>query len=141
MVTESKHATGKTKDAGWQVGARRSMPLALDDAWQLITSASGLAIWLGADSGLELAQDATFRLPDGTHGEVRVFKPGSHVRLTWQPPGWEVASRIQVRVIANKSKTTIAFHHEMLPGPTEREQRKAFFSDALDRLEKLVSTQ
>ena len=42
---------------------------------------------------------------------------------------------MQVRVIPRGEKTVVAFHQEHLPGPAEREQRKAHYLGALDELE------
>ncbi len=42
--------TGKTKDAGWQVGARRTLRLELAEAWALLTSEPWLRRWSGLDA-------------------------------------------------------------------------------------------
>jgi len=39
--------TGKTKDVGWQVGARRTLPLELAEAWDLLTTQPWLHRWSG----------------------------------------------------------------------------------------------
>lgn len=129
-----------TKDVGWEVGARRTFPIQLEAAWRLITSAEGLNTWLGAPTGQVHEKGGLFELPDGTTGEIRVFKPKSHLRLTWYPPGWPRASTIQVRVVPNGEKTVIAFHQEHLPGPEEREDRRVFFKNALDQLEVMIAS-
>lgn len=123
---------GARVSIGFQVGARRTFPVALGEAWEWLVSREGLQLWLGSGSEAELAEGMRYRLPDGTNGEVRVLKPGSHLRLTWQAPGWPRASTIQVRVIPSGEKTVVAFHQEHLPGPKERENRRVFFRRALD---------
>jgi uncharacterized protein YndB with AHSA1/START domain len=80
-----------------------------------------------------------YRLADGTQGVVRVFRPQSHLRLTWQPPGWSRPAVIQVRVIPMKSGTQVAFHQEHLPGRRLRSQRLRHFHAALDRIERALA--
>ena len=129
---------GLTKDVGWEVGARRTFPIQLEAAWRLITTPEGLNTWLGSPKGDLGSKGDQYTLPDGTTGAIRVFKPNSHLRLTWYPPGWPRASTIQVRVVPSGEKTVIAFHQEHLPGPEEREERRVFFKNALDQLEEMI---
>jgi uncharacterized protein YndB with AHSA1/START domain len=89
-------------------------------------------VWLGA--GVVLAPQACYQLPDGVHGEVTVLEPGSHLRLTWQPPAWSRSSILQIRVIDARTGTTISFHQENLPGPAERENMLGHWTGVLDRL-------
>ncbi len=42
--------TGKTKDTSWQVGARRTLPVQLADAWNLLTCQPWLRRWSGLDT-------------------------------------------------------------------------------------------
>ncbi|MFN2128846.1 MAG: hypothetical protein ACK2TU_13385, partial [Anaerolineales bacterium] len=76
-------------------------------------------------------------LTDGSYGTIRVYTPGSHLRITWQPRGWARPSTIQVRVIHKGNRSIIAFHQEHLPGATERAERRQHFIRALDALEKI----
>jgi uncharacterized protein YndB with AHSA1/START domain len=140
MSEKETRPVGQTKDTGWQIGARRTFPIPLEDAWRLVTSPDGLRLWLGDAPTLDFTTGAAFSLPDGASGEMRVFKPNSHLRLTHHPPGWPRPSTIQLRVIPNKDKTVIAFHQEHLPGPEEREQRRLHFLAALDKLEQMIPT-
>ena len=71
---------------------------------------------------------------------MRVYKPNSHLRLTWHPAGWPRPSTIQVRVIPSGEKTVISFHQEHMPGPEAREIRRTFFKNALDALGELIKT-
>lgn len=133
--------TGETADTGFQVGLRRTLPLSTEDAWRLVTSAEGVGIWLGgAPSGLRWEKGERYTLKDGSAGEVRVVKPGSHLRMTWQPEGWPRASTIQVRVMpASGGRSVLAFHHEHLPGPDEREARRAHYEAAAEALLRLIA--
>ncbi|MGD9489832.1 MAG: SRPBCC domain-containing protein [Calditrichaceae bacterium] len=129
---------GKTKSVGYQIGVRRTFDIRLAHAWDFLISEKGLAAWLGSGVPINAVVGERYRLPDGTTGEFRVIKANSHLRMTWQPPGWEKASTIQVRVLPAKNKTTISFHQENLPGPRERELRKTFFMEVLDEFRKSV---
>lgn len=72
-------------------------------------------------------------------GEIRVVKPESHARLTRDPGGWDRPSTIQVRVEAkDDGRTVVGFHKENLPGADDREERRAHYRAALDRLERLM---
>jgi uncharacterized protein YndB with AHSA1/START domain len=135
---ENNRPVGLSKDTGFQVGARRTLPIALEDAWRLLTSKTGVELWLGAGGKLDFTKGAKYALDDGSTGEVRVFSPNSHLRITWQPPGWDRASTIQVRVIPSGEKTVVAFHQEHLPGSKERTERRAHFMAALDELEGII---
>lgn len=134
---EVTHVIGHTKTTGFQVGIRRTFPINLNAAWALITSPVGLAIWLG-EIKAPMNYDDNFTTKNGEHGEIKVFKENSHIRLTWKPEAWSKASTIQVRVIPNEEKTTISFHQENLPGPKEREERHAHFEMCLDKLEEII---
>ncbi|MFN8379584.1 MAG: SRPBCC domain-containing protein [Anaerolineae bacterium] len=130
---------GLTHDAGWEIGARRTVELTPAEAWALLTSPRGLRCWLGEAEDWKLEPGATYHLPDGTSGTVRVVSD-SHLRMTWQPPGWDRASTIQVRAIAtSRNRAVISFHQEHLPDPDARSERSAFFHAALDALETLVA--
>jgi uncharacterized protein YndB with AHSA1/START domain len=132
--------TGETADTGFQVGVQRTVPLAPEDAWRLLTSPEGVRAWLGGEAAPRWEKGARYTLGDGSAGEVRVLKPGSHLRITWQPGGWPRASTIQVRVIpASGGRSVLSFHQEHLPGPDEREERRAFFEAAAEALQRQAS--
>ena len=132
-MTQEPRLIGQTRDTGFQIGVRRTLPLDLAAAWRLLTSPEGVALWLGAIEG-ELKAGVTYHLADGTTGAVTVFAPNSHLRLTRHVSGAERHSTIQVRVLAQSDRTTIAFHEENLPSAREREARRKWFMAALDTL-------
>ena len=136
-MADQERTVGQTRDTGFQIGVRRTLPMAREAAWRLLTTPSGVKIWLGEVEG-QFVQGATYRLADSTTGEVTVFAINSHLRTTWLPPGWQRPSIIQVRVLPHGGHTSVAFHQEWLPGPQEREQRRVWFTDALSQLKKLV---
>ncbi|HEX6040955.1 SRPBCC domain-containing protein [Longimicrobium sp.] len=131
-------AVGETAATGFQVGVRRTLPLAPADAWRLVTSPDGVRAWLGDSRDLAWERGAAYTAADGASGEVRVIKPDSHVRVTRHAPGRERASTIQVRVIPAAAGTTLSFHEEHLPGADAREERRRHYDAVLDRLAELV---
>ncbi len=137
MKSNEKRTIGKTKDVGFQVGARKTFNIRLEKAWDFITSSSALAIWLGEIK--QINEGVHFQLENGISGQIRVFSPLSHIRLSWKHPDWERSSTIQIRVIPRKDKTVIAFHQEHLPGIEEREIRKEFFKNVLQEFESMLT--
>jgi uncharacterized protein YndB with AHSA1/START domain len=129
---------GKTKDVGYEIGVRRTFDMPIDRAWQVITSPAGIAAWLGDGIHVALGKGVETQTTDGASGKITVFKPGSHLRMAWQPGGWPRSSIIQVRVLASGAKTTISFHQEHLPGPNERIAMRARWESALQSLERLI---
>lgn len=127
MVTvqyEREHGMREIGEAatGFQMGAQKTFLPDAASAWELLSSSEGIATWLGPGAPGELVEAETFRLEDGTTGEIRVVSPGSHMRLTWQPPEWPKPSTLQVRAAeASSGRGTISFHHEQLPDARARE--------------------
>jgi len=113
--------TGLTRDVGWQVGVRRTLPLGLDEAWGLITAPPWLKRW----SGLSAL--------DGDDPAVRSFTPRKVVRVRSD------RSLVQLRVQPAASGTTVAFHEEHLPDEQTRSQRKCYWSQLLDDLQQEVA--
>ncbi len=109
MATEGR-AVGQTTSGGFQIGVRRTLPCTEEALRQPLTSEEGLTIWLGGP--IPLYRGTPYTLTDGTTGELRVFRPRSHLRLTWQPRGWAAPATVQVRVLPAKSGATLSgpFH-------------------------------
>ena len=131
---------GESAD-GFQMGAQRTFLPDARSAWDLLSSSRGLETWLGPGAPARLVEGEPYRLADGTTGEVRVVSPGSHVRLTWQPPLWSNPSTLQVRAVASSSgRGTISFHHEKLPDAGAREAMIEHWKDVLDELATLAAS-
>ncbi len=127
---------GQTKAVGFNVGARRAFALTPEQAWDWVTSPVGVGLWLGdVVGGLPHTPRAQYATRDGATGELRVFEPGSHLRLTWQPAGWKRASLIQVRVNVAARGASIAFHQEHLSGPQVRAEMKKRWLAVLAEME------
>ncbi len=127
--------TGKTKDAGWQIGVSRTIAHPIDAVWDLLTRDEGIAIWLGRGARLGAGKGASYETDDGTRGEVRSFHHHDRVRLTWQPASWDHDSTVQVAVQGKGDRTLIRFHQERLADATEREQQRRHWSAVLDEIE------
>ncbi|MFI2370489.1 SRPBCC domain-containing protein [Streptomyces sp. NPDC018833] len=113
--------TGLTKDAGWEIGVSRTLPLAPAAVWDFIASAEGVALWLGDGVRLPTRKGAAYETTDGITGEVRSYRPGDRIRVTYG------TSTVQVAVSAARSGNgaVLRFHQERLAGAEERERRRA----------------
>jgi uncharacterized protein YndB with AHSA1/START domain len=139
LTPEDDKKVGMTKDSGYQVGVRRTIAVPPTQVWDFVFSPEGLTLWLGPTGEFSFLAGKTYKLGDGATGEVRIFKKGSHARLTWQPGDYPRPSTIQVRIIDKGHKTTIAFHQEHLPDSTIRESRREHFMHALEAIEFALS--
>jgi uncharacterized protein YndB with AHSA1/START domain len=128
----SARPVGATMDAGFQIGVRRTVPVSDERIWEVLLSPDGLGTWLGGATKVE--EGERFAFSNGLSGEIRVFKPGSHIRLTWHRPEWEEPSYVQVRVIPARTGTTLSFHQDHLAGPSDREEMKVHWEQVIDRL-------
>jgi uncharacterized protein YndB with AHSA1/START domain len=129
---------GLTKDAGWEIGCRKTFQVNAHAAWDFMFSDEGLSLWLGKLQN-EIAIKESYKTSNGTEGVIRVFKPFSHIRLTWKKKGWDNVSTLQVRVMdASSGKTTISFHHEKLLNSEQREEMKAHWDKILEKIGKAL---
>ena len=112
--------TGKTKDVGWQVGARRTFPLELAEAWNLITTQPWLHRWSGL-AALDPDDPAVHSMTAQRVIRVRT----SH-------------SLVQLRVQSAATGATVAFHEEYLPDQRTRTLRQGHWAQLLDDLESAV---
>jgi uncharacterized protein YndB with AHSA1/START domain len=130
-----RRSVGETQRGGFQVGVRRTVAASPEQVWRLLVSPQGLCAWLGDDPPRELRQGQLYELADGTTGEIRIVKEGSHLRLTWRPRNWPRHSTIQVRLLpAASGKTAVSFHQERLPDAAARAERREWFKRAADSL-------
>lgn len=119
--------TGLTKDAGWQIGVSRTLPVPADRLWDFLAGADGRALWLGP--GPVTAERGTgYRLTDGTTGEVRGVRPrpGGGLRLTHRPPGGHETT-VQISVTpapSSPDRSVLRLHEERLRSAAERAARR-----------------
>ena len=131
---EIENRTGKTTDVGFQFGIRKTFPVSTEKVWDFLFSENGLKNWLGKlKSELEIKKE--YETENGTKGLVRVFKPNSHIRLSWKPKNWKSMSTIQIRVIGNQKKTTVAIHQEKLLNSEQRSEMKEYWSKIIKKIE------
>jgi hypothetical protein len=122
---------GKTKDAGWEIGASRTFPCTIDHAWRTLTSREGVRVWLGLDA-----------LPAEGDPRLRSLRPHDRIRLRLDVGELGHDSTVQVAVTASRGapKTTVRFHQEHLRGPEEREAMRVRWHRVLDELAPALST-
>ncbi|MFI6575228.1 SRPBCC domain-containing protein [Nocardiopsis sp. NPDC050513] len=127
---------GLTRDAGYQIGVSRTLPLPAERVWRFMTSGEGLELWLGPSPSIELRQGGVYRTADGTEGEVRGFGEGARrrVRLTHRPPGGPETT-VQVRVTPKHGRAVVGFHQERLGGPEERAERREHWKRVMAAVE------
>ena len=129
---------GETADAGFQVGAQRTVDAPAERVWEELTTRPGRDAWLGAVAELPLEKGARYATADGVRGEIRTIRPGTRLRLTWQPAEWDRPSTLQVTVTAKEERSTIGFHHERLRDAGARQAMRDRWKRALDDLEEAL---
>jgi len=123
---------GKTKDAGWEVGVRRTVPSPLEEVWDFLLE-DGLPLWLGRTT-LVLEKGAEYQTDDDIRGRVLGYTPGFRIRLTWQPGEWDHDSTLQLTVREAETGTTIAFHQERLSGREERKIMLGHWKEVVEEI-------
>jgi uncharacterized protein YndB with AHSA1/START domain len=118
-MAEKSDTTGLTKDAGWEMGVRQTVPAALPAVWQYLVG-DGLKVWLGEIDALPTEKGAAYTTADGVRGTIRGYTDNYRVRLGWQPEDWPHDTTLQVTVKEAAGGTTIAFHQEKLADRDER---------------------
>lgn len=142
MSETSDRATGPvglTRDAGWEIGVRRTLPFPAGAIWDLLLSDAGRSTWLGGDTELPTVPRTRFRTTNGTVGELRSYAPGRLLRLTWQPADWPSPSTLQVRVLPTATGTTLSIHHERLDNEERRSEMREHWSATIDRLATMLT--
>ncbi len=133
-----ENQVGKTKDVGFQFGLRKTIPVSTEKVWDFLFSEEGLNIWLGKlNAELELKKE--FETQNGIRGLVRVFNTNSHIRLNWKLKTWKNMSTVQVRIIGNKTKTTIAIHQEKLLNSEQRNEMKEYWTQTISTLTNYIN--
>ena len=107
--------TGLTKDGTWQLGVRRTAPVALDFVWQSLVDDP--AALLGVPIRLEPGAGGE---ADGIEVRVRSLTPRVVTRMSWLEPGWVRPSSLQLRVLPAATGTAVSIAHEGLPDEAAR---------------------
>ena len=114
---------GQTKDAGWQFGIRKSVPFNSTEVWDFLFSGNGEKLWI-----------------DGADKEFSTFKNLSHIRTKWKLKSWTNEATLQMRVIANKDKATIAFHIDKLLNENQRKETKLYWDKVMKTITEKITT-
>ena len=136
MSEPIKSPIGLTKDSGWQIGLRRTLSIPAEILWEFLLSPTGIETWLGKGDPFEFQAGIKYLLDDGTKGEIKVFLPGSHWRITRLPPDktYSKPSTIQIRIMPKDNRCVLAFHEEHLPDEVSRISRKIHFLAVIENL-------
>ena len=126
--------TGKTKDAGWEIGVSATLAHPIAEVWSLLTSASGISIWLGDGVPSVGAKGETYATAGGTTGEIRSHHPLNRIRLTMQPPDWDHETTVQLAVQSKGERTRLNLHQERLADSDERERQRAHWKRVAEAL-------
>ena len=130
---------GKTKMTGFQFGIRRTFKKPMSPVWDFMFSPEGINIWLGHLKE-PLEPNRSFHTREGIEGLVRIFKPLSHIRMTWQQPGWKNRSILQVRIYGDQNKVTISFHQEKILDSLQREEMKLHWTKVMSQIGEAIET-
>ncbi|MBA3868386.1 MAG: SRPBCC domain-containing protein [Anaerolineae bacterium] len=129
---------GKTKGQGWEIGVRKTFPVGTGHLWEALMTQPGLGYWLGSGVEANFQKGDMYKTSEGTAGEIRSFKAGSLIRLTWQPKGANSPSTLQIRVIAAQRGSTLSIHHEKLMDAQQREAMHQHWSVVIKQFEILL---
>jgi len=126
---------GVTKDAGVQIGARKTFAVSKPEAWAFLTSREGLSLWIGEVPDMRWERGYSFESREGLSGKLSVVIPELKIRTTWKRPEWENFSRLQLTFLETRSgKTTVAIHQEMLDDVYVREIMRRHWEAALNAI-------
>jgi len=127
---------GVTKDAGVQIGVRRTLAASKERIWNFMLSSGGRKLWIGSVPEFRLEKGFGFASAEGVTGKLTVIEPLRKLRMTWKRPEWERPSRLQLYVLpASQGKTTVAIHQEMLDDVYIRELMRRHWEEALRRIQ------
>ncbi len=129
--------TGQTKDAGWEVGVKRTVAAPVDVVWKFLLG-DGLPLWLG-NTTLTYERGDAYETDDDIRGQILSFTDGMRIRLSWQPGEWDHDSTLQLTVREAESGTTIGFHQERLSGREERKIMLGHWKDVVQQLDDALS--
>ncbi len=132
---EKTKVVGQTRDAGFQIGVRKTVAVPAETVWNFLFSEEGLTTWLGKISLENFELGKPFKTEEEIEGKIKVFKRNSHVRLSWKPKRWTNTSALQIRVIPSKEKTTISFHQDKLLDSKQRDEMKKYWDKVIVKIE------
>ena len=115
---------GLTRDAGWEIGVSRTLPLPVETVWEFLVSPEGVALWLGPGAELPVKGD----------GVLRSLRPGDRIRLGYGE------TILQVAVSATgDGRTVLRFHQEHMASAEERERQRAHWKGVTAQVESALA--
>jgi activator of HSP90 ATPase len=131
---EKDKIIGQTKDAGFQIGVRKTFNVSIETAWNFLFSPRGISIWLGTLNVDNFELNKTYKFKEGIEGKVNTLKPYSHIRLNWKLKKWPNVSALQIRMIKAMDKTTISFHQDKLIDSKQRIEMKMHWDKVIEKI-------
>lgn len=133
MHTLRRHdPLGLTRDAGWELGVRRTVAATVPDVWHRLL-AEWLPQWLEVDSIPQLV-GAPLRHHGSVRGRIVGCHRGRRVRMYWTPAALDHETVFQVTLLEASAGTTIAIHQERLVDAVERQSQLEQWTAVLDDL-------
>ena len=132
-MSESKNTTGLKKDAGWDLGVRKTVAAPVPDVWTYLLG-DGLPMWLGEIAELPTKKGVRYRTDDGVRGTIRGYEEKKRVRLTWQPEDWPHDTTLELTLAKAGAKTTVGISHEDLADRDERRMMVAHWHRVVDSI-------
>ena len=130
---------GTTKDAGVQIGIRKTFAVTKEKAWNFLVSLEGLTLWIGEATSFTLQKGHEYESKEGVSGKITVVVPYQKLRMTWKRSEWDSPSRLQIYLLsASSGKTTISIHQEMLEDVYMREMMRRYWEETLNKIENLL---
>jgi uncharacterized protein YndB with AHSA1/START domain len=130
---------GQTKDAGFQIGVRKTFAVDRNKLWAFILSKKGVELWFG-DIAAELPYQIPFNSAKGMEGLITTLQEGSHLRMKWKKPGWEHFSMLQIRIIPAGNGATLSFHQDQLADGRQREEMREHWKEVIRKIGEALSS-
>lgn len=140
-MAAARRPVGLTRDAGWQVGVSRTIAADVETVWALLTSPTGLAVWLGPGATLGDSPGSPYATHDGLRGELRSLRPLDRIRLTWQREDMDHDTTVQVAIApAGGDRCVVRWHQERMHSAHERESQRVHWRGVMARVEELLAS-
>jgi len=130
---------GQTKDAGFQIGVRKTFAVDRDKLWAFVLSKKGVELWFG-NVAVDLPYHTPFNSKEGMEGLITTLQEGSHLRMKWKKPDWEHFSMLQIRVIPAGDKAALSFHQDHLTDENQRAEMKAHWISIIEKVGDCVAS-
>lgn len=103
--------------------------------WEFLLSENGIEVWLGKINSDEFEICKPFNTKEGIEGKLTIFKPDSHLRLSWKLKDWAKSSIVEMRITNSKGRARMVFHHTKLYEIEQRIEMKKYWNNILLNIE------